>query len=318
MQVETVSVECTGNSLVPLDTLGGLAKASITAGDRSLDKAEQHYKSAGFYLSEAKERVARTKNLTWPAYLIQHCPIGRRQADLYIEMAEGRISLAEVQSSGRDRAATFQAKNKAARSGVTNAQSDEFPQQEQTRLSSFSGDNEWYTPSKYIELAREVLGVIDLDPASNSFAQKTVKAKKFYSVEMNGLDKKWTGAVWMNPPYSNPEIQQFAEKLIEGVVSKSVPAAIVLTNNSGDTAWHHALANASSAICNTLGRIRFESQTRESNSPAMGQSFFHFGNEPDKFARVFASIGQIYQHYIFDAAPSAANDNCLLARKIAA
>ena len=204
-------------------------------------------------------------------------------------------------------------KNKAARSGVTNAQSDEFPQQEQTRLSSFSGDNEWYTPSKYIELAREVLGVIDLDPASNSFAQKTVKAKKFYSVEMNGLDKKWTGAVWMNPPYSNPEIQQFAEKLIEGVVSKSVPAAIVLTNNSGDTAWHHALANASSAICNTLGRIRFESQTRESNSPAMGQSFFHFGNEPDKFARVFASIGQIYQHYIFDAAPSAANDNCLLA-----
>ena len=105
MLTETVSGErkAGSNSLVPLDTLGGLAKASIAAGDKSLDKAEQHYKSAGLYLAEAKERVARTKNLTWPAYLIKHCPIGRRQADLYIEMAEGRTSLAEVREGYKQR-----------------------------------------------------------------------------------------------------------------------------------------------------------------------------------------------------------------------
>jgi hypothetical protein len=43
-----------------------------------------------------------------------------------------------------------------------------------------TGENEWFTPEKYIELARSVLGEIDLDPASCEAAQKTVRAKKWF------------------------------------------------------------------------------------------------------------------------------------------
>jgi phage N-6-adenine-methyltransferase len=316
MLTEAIAVAHTPGTLLPLDTLGGTIKAHIAAGDKATGKAEEHYKAAGIHLSEAKERVAKIKGQTWPAFLIKHCQIGRRRADELISIADGRTSLVKIREG-------YAKANAKRNTGHVHAQSSEILQQEQdetssTRLSSFSGDNEWYTPAKYIELAREVLGEIDLDPASNAFAQKTVKAKNFYNVETNGLDKKWSGTVWMNPPYSNPEIQQFTEKLVEGIKSKSVSAAIVLTNNSGDTGWHHNLANVSSAICITLGRIKFESPTRDSNSPAMGQSFFYFGNSPDKFARVFASIGRIYQNYIFYAASSAANDNEPLSHKHAA
>lgn len=165
------------------------------------------------------------------------------------------------------------------------------------RLGAYSGDNEWYTPAKYVEMARDVMGTIDVDPASNAIAQKTVQASVHYTAETNGLDKDWRGRLWMNPPYSNPEVQQFTEKAVDEYLSGNVTEAVILTNNSGDTAWHHALAEASAAMCITRGRIRFESPTRASNSPAMGQSFFYLGRNVARFAEVFSEIGRITTNY---------------------
>lgn len=179
-----------------------------------------------------------------------------------------------------------------------------------TRLGSYSGDNEWYTPARYVEMARDVMGTIDVDPASNDRAQATVQAAAYYTAENSGLDKQWCGKLWMNPPYSNPEVQQFTEKAVDEYLSGNITEAVVLTNNSGDTAWHHALAEASTAMCITRGRIRFESPTRSSNSPAMGQSFFYLGRNVARFAEVFSEIGRITTNYPVAAAQSAhGNDN---------
>lgn len=59
---------------------------------------------------------------------------------------------------------------------------------------------EHFTPPAIIELARAVLGGIDLDPASSDAANENVKAVGFYTAGMNGYERPWTGRVFLNPP----------------------------------------------------------------------------------------------------------------------
>ena len=60
---------------------------------------------------------------------------------------------------------------------------------------------EYYTPPIYIDMVRQVLGTIDLDPASNMIAQQWIQATRFYVQEDDGLSQPWTGRLYLNPPY---------------------------------------------------------------------------------------------------------------------
>jgi len=78
-----------------------------------------------------------------------------------------------------------------------------------------TGENEWFTPPQYIELARRVLGRIDLDPASREQAQQTIAAASYFTKEQDGLAQDWRGNIWINPPYSRPLIARFVDKLCD-------------------------------------------------------------------------------------------------------
>jgi hypothetical protein len=115
--------------------------------------------------------------------------------------------------------------------------------------------NNWYTPSSHIELARRVLGEIDLDPASCPIANRTVKARQFYTKKQNGLSHPWAGKVWLNPPFSDSMMKHFTEKILSEL--PNISAAIVLTANHSDTIWFHSLLESSDAFCLVRGRIDF-------------------------------------------------------------
>lgn len=69
------------------------------------------------------------------------------------------------------------------------------------QLINSSNSNEWYTPPRYVEAAREVLGAIDLDPASCETGNRIVRAKAYFAEARNGLVQRWYGRVFLNPPY---------------------------------------------------------------------------------------------------------------------
>ncbi len=161
-----------------------------------------------------------------------------------------------------------------------------------------SGQNSWYTPAKFIDSAKTVLIDIDVDPASCEFANRTVKADTFYSAENTGLDKEWCGNVWMNPPYAQPLMTQFAEKLIIEVDAGRTKQAIVLVNNATETKWFQSMARKAKAICFPDSRIKFiDYNGNPSGAPLQGQAFLYFGyniDGIDSFINEFSKHGLVF------------------------
>jgi ParB family chromosome partitioning protein len=121
----------------------------------------------------------------------------------------------------------------------------------------------------------------------------TVRAEKFFTREQDGLEQDWQGRVFLNPPYSQPEITQFVAKLLKEVESRKLPQAILLTNDNTDTHWFRAAAVMSAALCFVSERIKFCKPDGQYSSPTNGQAFFYFGEEPKGFIREFSQHGLI-------------------------
>lgn len=157
-----------------------------------------------------------------------------------------------------------------------------------------SGENEWYTPPQYLEAARLTLGTIDIDPASNATAQNNVNAKTYFAKEDNGLEQKWKGNVWLNPPYSNPEIRQFCEKLIHEIEIGNTKSAIILVNNATETQWGQLLLKNCDAVCFPSSRIKYHDFNNQPRmTPLQGQMFIYFGAQSEIFRANFQQFGTV-------------------------
>ena len=107
------------------------------------------------------------------------------------------------------------------------------------------------TPKEYIDAAREVMGSIDLDPASSALANEVVQAEKFYTAKDDGLNQNWYGNIWLNPPYAKDLLPKFADKFAESEFNQ----AIVLVINSTETSWFLKFVGRASAIVFSIGRV---------------------------------------------------------------
>lgn len=167
-----------------------------------------------------------------------------------------------------------------------------------------SGKVEWYTPDSILESVREVLPRIDLDPASCQLANERVQAKRYYSIDDDGLLQDWgehAGTVFLNPPYARRVIDKWIEKLVSESRRRNIGQWICLTNNATDTKWGQHLLSEASAVCFLRGRVRFwtPDADRKKDAPLQGQMLC-YGGPPDalncsQFRRSFRHAGQVFE-----------------------
>jgi len=157
-----------------------------------------------------------------------------------------------------------------------------------------SGEDNWWTPKKYIDAAREVMGGIDLDPASCAEANKIVRAAKYYDEKTNGIDKIWEGRIFLNPPYgtAGPE---FIEKFIHDFDSTFHEGIILVNSRATDADWFQPMFNG--VICFTDHRIDFNSPAEKKTSSTHGSCFIYFGPNEKKFAETFAQFGNVVKRW---------------------
>jgi hypothetical protein len=105
----------------------------------------------------------------------------------------------------------------------------------------------------------------------------------------------------MNPPYAQPLIAQFCEKLTLHYIAGDVSEAIVLINNASETQWFQKLAQVAVGMCQPAGRIKFWHPDRIS-APLQGQTFLYLGSNGSKFCEMFSGQGIAWLRYFATAA----------------
>ena len=82
--------------------------------------------------------------------------------------------------------------------------SSNHPQQVKVRGAT-ERDNLGTNPALFAELDKRFHFTLDVAASASN-----AKCERFYDVSSNGLEQRWEGAVWCNPPYS--EIRLWVEK----------------------------------------------------------------------------------------------------------
>lgn len=160
-----------------------------------------------------------------------------------------------------------------------------------------SESNEYYTPAPYVEAARQVMGAIDLDPASCEIAQRTIKASKYYTEQDNGLAQEWTGRVWMNPPYGkvgNESSQGYwARILLEQHEAGNVTEAIFLVKAAVGYEWFETLWDQL-PVCFARDRVSFvRADGNDDGQSKQGTAFFYVGQNVQRFIDGFGQFGRV-------------------------
>jgi hypothetical protein len=103
-------------------------------------------------------------------------------------------------------------------------------------------DNRWLTPEVPVKLAHRLMGLPDLDPASEPEANELIQAKRFIAAEEDGLLSSWGDAsrIFLNPPGGKLDQKRYPD-LFKKYSCTSLPQAFFKV--AVDHLWYHKKLN---------------------------------------------------------------------------
>ncbi|MCP4867084.1 MAG: hypothetical protein GY897_24385 [Alteromonas sp.] len=188
-------------------------------------------------------------------------------------------------------------------------------------INQSSGTFEYYTPEIWVNAAREVMGGIELDPASSLTANLVVMADHFFDEETNGLKQPWIAqSLWMNHPFHRgekpcptnrdkckkktcktrghhidtpiPSNMDWVTKLISEYEAGNVKQAICISFASTSEGWFKKLLKYPQCFPN--GRIQYyKPDGTLDNNVTKGSCLTYLGPDYLKFADVFKRYGTV-------------------------
>lgn len=190
-------------------------------------------------------------------------------------------------------------------------------------INQSSGDFEYYTPEPWPTLARELMGAIDLDPASNPIANKRINAARYFTAIDDGLTQDWCGRIWLNHPFHRgenpcpidtgkckkkacttrghhiseaiPGNEDWINKLITEYTKGNINEAVIITFCSSSETWFRPLLQF--AQCFPIGRVNYElADGTKARGVTKGSVITYLGPNLAGFIALFGAHGDIKIH----------------------
>jgi phage N-6-adenine-methyltransferase len=132
-----------------------------------------------------------------------------------------------------------------------------------------SKSDEW--PTSPADFARwNAVYNLNLDACASA---ENAKCARFFTAEDDGLSQRWTGRVWMNPPYGRG-IDKWMKKAYESAKSGDAEIAVCLVPARTSSRWWHDWA-MKGEIEYLKGRLTFDGQA---NPAPFGNALVVFRN----------------------------------------
>jgi ParB-like chromosome segregation protein Spo0J len=156
---------------------------------------------------------------------------------------------------------------------------------------------DYYTPEYVTNAAHDVMGGIDLDPASCAMAQEWINAKTYYTIDDDGLSKEWMGRVWLNPPYSYTDGRSnqdlWSSRLVTEYRSGNVTEGLLLVKAALGYKWFERLWDEW-PVCFMGERLSFVMPDSSSTGQSkQATAIFYIGPNVSKFVEVFRTMGRV-------------------------